>query len=386
MINLFLFIAGIFLFTFLAGKLLEKIRVPWIFAALILGAVVSLFSYFSGIVQSDTFTFLATLGMYFLLFIIGFEIDLKEITKKGGFLFKSTFFIISFEAIIGALLFHFVFGYPILISFLIGFSFATVGEAVLIPILDEFKLVNTKLGQSILGIGVLDDIIEIAVLIIVVGFIGLDKGQVHIWVIIPSLISLFLLTFVLRKISEKTKKFKFQNIESIFLFLVFILFLFVGIGNLAEAAPLAAFLAGISIRTFIPKERLRFIEKETKSIAYGFFAPIFFFWVGTSMNLSSLIGFPLLLLLILIVSVASKLIASWIVSKGYFSFKESTLLGIGLSVRFSTSIIILKILLDSGLLNPRLYSILIASSIVLTFIVPILFSWLIIKWKIKKKG
>ena len=110
--------------------------------------------------------------MYFLLFIIGFEIDLKKLKKSGKFIFKATFFIIFLEAIFGTLLIHFLFGYSWFISFLVALSFATVGEAILIPILDEFKIVNTKLGHSIIGIGTFDDIIEILLLILIVIVVG----------------------------------------------------------------------------------------------------------------------------------------------------------------------------------------------------------------------
>ena len=62
--------------------------------------------------------------------------------------------------------------------------------------------------------------------------------------------------------------------------------------------------------------------------------------------------------------------------------KESILLGIGLSVRFSTTIIITKILFQEGLIGVELYSIIVSSSIIFNFIVPFLFSNLLVKWKI----
>jgi Ca2+-transporting ATPase len=163
--SIFLLLGGIFLFTFLVGILLEKFRIPWIFAALILGLILAFQNPFEVLTSSETFKFLAWLGMYFLLFLIGFELDLKKIKTLGKFIIKSTFFIIFFEAFFGSLLVHSVFGYSWFISILVALSFATVGEAVLIPILDEFKLTKTKLGQSILGIGTLDDIIEVFLII-----------------------------------------------------------------------------------------------------------------------------------------------------------------------------------------------------------------------------
>jgi len=50
-------------------------------------------------------------------------------------------------------------------------------------------------------------------------------------------------------------------------------------------------------------------------------------------------------------------------------------------VRFSTSLIIVKILLDNGIINAGLYSVIVASSIVFSFVIPLLFSNLLAKWR-----
>ena len=92
------------------------------------------------------------------------------------------------------MLVHFVFGYNWIISIIVALSFATVGEAILIPILDEFKIINTKLGQSIIGIGVLDDLIEVAVLIFAIVLIGSKSSIVNSYLILLSLIVLISLT------------------------------------------------------------------------------------------------------------------------------------------------------------------------------------------------
>ena len=93
MINIFLFLGLVFLLTFLIGRLLEKIRVPWIFAALLVGSFLAVYNPFQTITSSPTFEFLAQLGMYFLLFMIGFEINLKELKKSKNFIFSFIFFL-----------------------------------------------------------------------------------------------------------------------------------------------------------------------------------------------------------------------------------------------------------------------------------------------------
>jgi len=379
--NLFLFISIAFLFIFIFGRILEKIRVPWIFAALILGLLLAVYNPFGFITDSQTFIFMAELGMYFLLFIVGFEINLQELKEKGKFILKSTFLIIFFEAFFGSLLIHFVFHCSWFISFLVSLSFASVGEIILIPLLDEFKILKTKLGRAIVDIGVTGNIIEIFMLVVVSVLIAShDPGRVYIT--LSSLVMLFLLTAGFVYFRQEGEQFHFMNVDTMFIFSIFILFLFLGIGIYANAAPLAALLAGISLKTFMHRERLDLVEKEVKAISYGFFAPLFFLWVGVSISIDALIAYPLIILLIVAVSKSVKIIVSYFVGKKELGKKESILLGIGLSVKFSTSIIITKILFQEGLINVELYSVIISSSIIFNFIVPFLFSSLLVKWKI----
>ncbi len=385
MVNIFLFLSVLFLLTFLFGRLMEKIKMPWVFSALILGSFLAFYNPFSSITSSSTFVFLANLGMYFLLFMIGLEIDLKELKSQSKFIVSSTFFIIFFEMVFGSLIVHFVFGYNWVISLIVALSFATVGEAILIPILDEFKIVNTKLGQMIIGIGTLDDIIEVVALIMAVVLIGSSiHSNVNIGMILFSLLILSILAMGLTKLKREGEKFKFLNIETLFLFTLSILFLFLGVGDYADSAPLAALLAGICLKTFIPMERLKLIESEIKTMTYGFFAPIFFLWAGSVMDMQYLFTYPLLILLVVLVSKGAKLLGTYIVAHKKIGVKKSILLGLGLSVRFSTSIIIIKILFDSGLITAGLYSVIIASSIIFNLIIPLVFSHLLVRWNIVK--
>ncbi len=382
MINLFLFLSIAFLFTFIVGRLMERIRMPWVFAALIFGALLAVHNPFIEVTSSPTFLFLAQLGMYFLLFVIGFELDLKELKKREWFIVRATFFVILFEAFFGSLLIRFVFGYDWIISIIVATSFATVGEAVLIPILDEFRIINTKLGQSIIGIGILDDVIEIILLVCLMVVIGSSASVPHLSIVavLASLLTLFALAFGLTKLKKEGRRFAFSDIESTFLFVLFILFLFLAVGEYAYATPVAALISGIALKTFIPPKRLNMIESEVKTMCYGFFAPIFFLWIGATMDIRYLASYPLLILLIVLVSNGTKILGSWIIGRKELGTKHSILLGIGISVRFSTSIIIIRILFDNGLVGVGLYSVIVASSIVFKFIIPALFSSLLVRW------
>ncbi len=390
--DIFLLLGGIFLFTFFFGILLEKIRIPWIFAALILGLIFTFHNPFSEITSSETFRFLAWLGMYFLLFLIGFELDLGKIKKLGKFIIKSTFSIIFFEAIFGSLLVHFVFGYDWFISILVALSFATVGEAVLIPILDEFNLTKSKLGQSILGIGTLDDIIEVLVIVIAILAAPILTGEVektiNVWellIILLSLLGLFLLTFGIIKLRERVSRMKVKKIEAISLLVLAIFFLFIGLGKFVEAAAIGALLAGVATKNFLPERRIEAIEPQIKFLTYAFFGPTFFFWVGIDTNVNYLLTASWLVFLVIAVTYSAKILAGYLVGRKELGTKPSILMGIALGVRFSTSIVIIKFLFEKTIIGPELYSVLIASTIAFKFIIPFLLSFLITKWQIVPK-
>lgn len=383
MADLFLFLTFVFGFTFIVGNLLEKIRIPWIFAPLILGAILSIQNPFEKITSSQIFEWLAQIGMLFLLFIIGFEIDLKKMKKLSNFILKSTFSIIVLEAILGTIIIRFLFNYDFLISFLVALSFATVGEAFLLPILEEFKLVRNKFGQTLLGIGTLDNLIEILVLFLVIFLIS-TKTFLNFLSVLASLILIFLLTYVLTKLKEEGRKFSYLKIETLFLFSIFIFFFFIGIGQIVEAAAFAALLSGIALRTFLPKKRIELIESEVKTMAYGFFSPLFFLSVGVSISPTLIYLNMLGVLAITFVAYFGKILASYLIGRKELGKKKSIALGIGLSIRFSTSIIIIKILLEGNLIGVDLYSAIIASTILFKFFTPLLFSYLLVRWKIAK--
>jgi len=384
--ELILFLAGVFLATYLIGKLLERIKIPWIFSALLIGLALAAYNPFKEITGSPSFKLLAELGMYFMLFIIGFELDFKKIKKNGGFIAKTTIAIILSESLVGTFLLHYVFNYSWMISGLVSISFATVGEAMLLPILDEFKLTKTKLGQTILGIGVLDDLVEIITIILVSLLLGFATGHTEIKILFffGILALLFAMAYGLSRWKNQVRKLNY-GYESFFLFIIFFIFLFIGIGKYIESAPLGALLAGVALKSFIPDKKLKTIENEIRTMAYGFFAPIFFLWVGVDTDVAYIIKYPLMIILIMLMVNLTKVTTSYLMGRNVLGSRESIIMGISLCVKFSTSIVIIKILFENGFIQSELYSILVGTTILFKFIVPSLLSFLLKRWNISPR-
>jgi len=382
--NLSLLLSGIFLLTFLFGRLIEKIKIPWIFAALFLGLLISINNPFQEITNSENFQLLAKLGMYFLLFIIGLELQVSKLLKQGKLISKLTFALVLSETFFGTLIIHYIFSINWEISILVASSFATVGEAVLIPILDEFQITKTKFGQIILGVGTLDDIVEVITVIIASAILGYSVGHSGFSLInnIILLGVLFFIPVLFLFLKKELTNFQFKKIPILFLFSLFMVFLFVGIGELVEAGALGALMAGIALKETLNEKQTESIVSTVKIIAYGFFVPIFFVNVGLETDMAFVISAPLLVLLVVAMTKSTKIITSYLIARKTIGAKKSVLLGIGLSAKFSTSIVIITLLLNNGIIPSTLYSTLIGAMILSKFIIPILFSQLLQKWKL----
>lgn len=380
--GLILFLAGFFLFAFIIGRLLEKIKIPWIFSALLIGLGLAAYNPFSDITSSDSFTLFAQLGMYFLLFIIGFELNVPRILRSKSFIIRTTLLVIFTEAAISSVMVHFIFGLSWMVSIILATSFATIGEAVLLPILDEFKLTKTKLGQTILSIGVLDDVVEVVTIVALAVILGRSAGitQFNIWVNLAVLIGLFAFAFVLTRLHRDFKGYHYKDVPSLFLLILFFLFLFVGIGKFVESAALGALLAGIALKRMIPDKFLKIINSEIKTVAYGFFAPVFFLWVGLDVDIPSILKYPLLIVLFATVTYLAKATAAFFSARKELGNKKSIILGISLCVRLSTSIVVIKLLFDNGLIGADVYSVMIGTQLVFKFLIPFVLSNLITRW------
>ena len=392
----FLLIAVTFAFSLGLGFLLEKyLKMPWMFSALFLGIIFSSFGLFQSTIQDETFNVLSTMGMLFLLFMIGFNLEIGQMKRFGKHILKGAILIIGLEAVVvGALLF-FLFpaqigGSP-LVAIVVALSFATVGEAVLLPILAKFNLLKTKFGQLTLGIGTLDDILEVLTLIMI-PFLPIFLPTLQIQgfpdptFVILDLIGIFVLTIVLVKIASKIKyvlsnNVNFGFIRPLVIMLIFFSFVVVGSFVFESLAAISAIFGGIVARSLLPTENFQSDEKVVNFLGYVVLSPMFFLSVGASMSFASVFVYPLLIVVILLSTIGAKLSGSYLLFRKVLGKRHSLLLGLGLSVRFSTGLIVQYVLLISGLITLDLYSALIASAVVMTPLILLALPWALCRGK-----
>ncbi|MEJ2126465.1 MAG: cation:proton antiporter [Candidatus Bathyarchaeota archaeon] len=379
-----------FAFSLIVGYLLEKyLKMPWMFSALFLGIIFSIFGLFNTTLEHEAFTTLSTMGMLFLLYMIGFNLEIKQIKQYGRHILKGAIIIVGLEALIVGLILFFIFPSQIdnspLVAIVVALSFATVGEAVLLPILAKYNLIKTKLGQIILGIGTLDDIFEVLTLILIpflpifLPTLSIQNFPEPVFVIL-DLIGIIILTGILIKIAPRIKlilnnQASFQFSRPLLILLLFFSFVVIGSFVFESLAAISAIFGGIVTRSLLPTEDFQNDEKIVNFLGYIFLSPIFFLSVGASLSFSTIFVYPLILVVVLFTTFSAKIFGSYMLFRKSLGKQDSLLLGLGLNVRFSTGFIVQYVLLTSGLITLNLYSALIASAVVMTPTILIALPW-----------
>ena len=383
----------------------KYLNLPWMFTAVITGLIFSNFGLFGSVVSSDTFKVWSEIGMYFLLFLIGLKIDLKELKEMFKEIFLGNLFSCLFEGFALSIFFYFALGNLFYNSYLIcviaGIGFATIGEVILVAILHELKLTDTKFGQLTLGMGVTDDIVELIVLTLVTTLpafyitdqsaaavlSGINTGM--IWInLLVSFAIMVLFLFIAHKLSKNIQKGIVKIAKSEFKFVSGFMYIAIFVGVLVlsglfldEFAVIGAITAGIICRIVFPPKMQQPMENKF-SFLMMFISPFFFFSVGYKIKLGAIDSTNILIILgIVIISILTRVISSVILFRKKFGAKLSVVFGFGLCAKFSTSIVILLLLVDYGYLDPSGYSILMLAFLVMKVIVVFIYSFGVNKFK-----
>jgi Ca2+-transporting ATPase len=214
------------------GYLLDKyLRIPWMITAVLLGMTLSSFGLFSDVIRSTEFQVLSKMGLLFFLFTIGIEIEVEQLRKLGHYITVGFVLLTLTEGLLLAMFFYFAYPEFVSNSFIValvcGIAFGTIGEVVLLAILEEFELVKTRFGQLALGIGVADDIFEVLALstiVILPTITSVGVSQSTVWsdllTTILILSGLVFITFLLSKIGKYAQRSleKVEGIHSLFHF------------------------------------------------------------------------------------------------------------------------------------------------------------------------
>lgn len=387
--ELLLNIALFFALTYIMAGFLTRLRIPGILAALLVAMAVH-YTPFGDRLLSPEFkvplNFLSQLGVLFLLFFIGLQIDPAEMRKSSGDIVWLTVLNTMVPFIFGMVI-MLALGYGWLLAFVIGMTRMPTAEAVIVPILDEFQMIRTRVGTFIIGAGVLDDVIEVFLVAFVSIWIGEKAGGGEgdiLGILIGSAAFILLAWVSYRWLLPRLVNWLPRRPRNLMLLSMLILFGFGGLSEYVELGMVVgAITAGVLMRpVFNNMGRVgEQVTRSIQSVSYGFLGLMFFFWVGLNADLEGMFREPSLAVLLFLAAFFGKLAGVFImVPMKRLTMHEAMVIGIGLNARLTTEIIVAQLLLTAGLIDIRLFTALITASSVSTIVVPLLFAFMIRQW------
>jgi Kef-type K+ transport system membrane component KefB len=262
----------------------------------------------------------------------------------------------------------------------LGLTMGATSVSISAQTLMEMKVLRTRVGLSLLGAAVFDDILVILLLSIFLA-LGTGAGSVAsvLWVITRMALFLALSMafgfYLLPRIARRVSRLPISQATLSMALVFMILF-----GLAAElmggiAAITGAFLAGLMYSRTPERESL---ERNISALAYGFFVPIFFVSIGLSVNLRQLdVSAIWLTLLVTVLAIIGKLFgAGWGGRLAGLPGREAWQLGAGMVSRGEVGLILASVGISEQLLFQAEYSAVIGMVLVTTLVTPPLLRFL----------
>ena len=380
--QLMLAIAIIITFAKISGYISYRLGQPSVLGELIAGlilgpTVINLIHIppFTDHTLAETIRYFAEFGVLLLMFITGMELHLKDLMKAGKVSTITGILGFAVPIIFGAIVAK-LFAYETLPALFIGLIMSATSVSISAQTLLELGVLQSRVGISLLGSAVVDDILVVLGLSIFVATVlgGSAMGVAGILVIVIRMllflgIGTLLGLWLIPRLTGIVHHLPVSQGLVAFAFVVLLFYSWSAeiLGNMA--AITGALLAGLLFARSPLKKR---IEEGISPIAYAVFVPVFFINIGLSANLRQLPSSAwLLLLAIVLAAILSKVIGAGLGGKlGGFTNREALQLGVGMIARGEVCLIVASVGLDEGLIGTVEFSIAVGLVLITSLITP----------------
>ncbi|MEH7484013.1 monovalent cation:proton antiporter family protein [Neobacillus drentensis] len=385
--------------AFVTPILLHRFKlnyIPVVVAEIIMGLVIGK-SGFDVVHEDMWLSTLSTLGFIFLMFLSGLEIDFTafaggKLRKKlpngkkepNSFVVAGLIFAGIFIFSLG-LSFLFVIAGFIENAFLMTLIISTISLGVVVPTLKEAHLMKTVIGQIILLVAVIADLVTMILLAVFVSLY--ESGHGNTWLLLILFAAGIVLYFLGKRFKNRTfiETLSTGTVQIGTRAVFTLIIVLVGLSETVGAENiLGAFLAGVLVSLLSPNQEL---VHKLDSFGYGFLIPIFFVMVGVNLDIWSLFNEKKLLLLIpllLLGLLLSKLIPVYILKIWY---ELKTVIASGFLLTSTLSLVIAAATIGERLeiITPQMSGTLILVAVITSIITPIVFKKLFPKEVVANK-
>lgn len=385
--------------AFLTPILLHRLRlrfVPVVVGEIIAGLIIGK-SGFDLVEQDLWIKTLSTLGFIYLLFLSGLEIDFSVFAgKKEKRVLPS-----GRKEPNGLMVAPVMFAMILVLSYLISLLFlwsgfienvylmtlviSTISLGIVVPTIKDLGIIKTDIGQKILLITVIGDLLTMVLLAVFVSVFSEKGGST--WVILVLFAAGLLFYFIGKHFRHQSfletmsKGTIHLNTRAVFALIIVL----VGLSeSLGVEIILGSFLAGALVSLLSPNPEM---VKQLDSFGYGFLIPIFFVITGVKLDLWSLFSDPSAFLLMPFLFLAffiAKLIPSlWL--KRWYGWRTSFSIGLLVSAKLTLVIAAVKVGQNLDLFGNNMASAIILVAVISCIVGPILFKKLFPEEQAKEK-
>lgn len=349
----FLLIMSIILVT---PMLSERVRLPGIIGIILGGMLIG--PHVFGLIEAgDRMVFLSTIGLVYLMFSAGLEVDINQFMRVRSRSIIFGFFTFLLPQLMGMGL-GWILGLDWLGMILLGSAFAS-HTLLAFPILTRFGVTRNEAIAVTTGATVLTDIGAFIILAVV---LGARSGGLSITYFIQLFVLLSAFTLLIILGLPRLGKFFFQRFSGRaieFQFVVVVLFVAaLGAELIGVHEVVGAFLAGLAINATLPRHSP--VTGHVLFIGESFFIPLFLLYSGMITDPFSFLEDRRTIIVALgvtVVAYLSKLIASWIAARIFKYSKNEFWTVYGLShAQAAVTIPTLIIGLDTGLFDSTLFN------------------------------
>ncbi|MDD3788380.1 MAG: cation:proton antiporter [Petrimonas sp.] len=277
-------IFGLLLLIILAVPLVsDRMNVPSIVGLIIAG--IFLGPYGIGLIEnSGAIEMFSTIGLLYIMFTVGLELDIHEFkaNKRKSLLFG--FFTFSIPLVLGLITCQLILKMDWVASLLVSSMFAT-HTLVSYPIISKLGVTKNQAVAVTVGGTVIADTVALVILAVIIqGKEGsLDFGffaRLIISLLVFSVIVFVFIPKIARKFFEKVGSEKYAH----YIFVLFVVFLAGLLAEIEGVEPIiGAFLAGLALNPLIPQTSA--LMNRIEFIGNALFIPIFLISVGMMLDI-----------------------------------------------------------------------------------------------------
>ena len=376
-----LWIALILISTKVLGLLCKAVNLPEVVGALLAGVILGPSALNLMSMQGDTGTLLgyvAEMGVIFLMFSAGLDTDLKELKANLGASFVTALIGVIVPLIGGMIGYALYFGEDLsnydqmLQSLFVGVVLTATSVSITVETLREMGKLSGKVGMTILGAAIIDDILGMIVLAVVS---SMKDTSVKPAAVLIKIVLYFVLILVLF-LATTHLEFAFSKNDhkrrvAIFAIAFCFILAYVSEVGFGIADITGAYFAGV----MLCRSKIRdYVDIKIHDVSTVFFSCIFFASVGLKVTMGGMtLKIWLFAVILTVIAIVTKMIGCGLGAKiCKFTWKESLQTGVGMISRGEVALIVAEKGRQVGLISEDLFAPIILVVIITTLITPIL--------------